>query len=214
MEDTLTWSNVHRLMAEVRIIACRLLRLEAQARSLRATELVLSGLRRQKSADQDWNDVTWRSREHFFGAMYRAMDRALKDHGRRRGARKRKIQQRVTLDDIAPEELLRIACYQPHDVEYALDDTSTDFIAALSDALAQLEEQHPDWAQIARHRYYAGLTIEQTARMMDIAERTVRLRWEKARILLHDEIVTKLREQGYDIVAGPRDRRSANDSAP
>lgn len=190
MERTLTWGDVHGLMDEARVIARRLLRQEAQARSLCASELVLSGLRRQKLADQDWNQVTWQSREHFFSAMYRAMERALKDHGRRRGARKRKIQQRVTLDEIAPEELLRIARYQAHDVD-ALDDKFPDFIEALVDALAQLEKQHPEWAQIARHRYYAGLT-------------TVRRHWEKARILLHDEILTNLHTQGYDVPAVSR----------
>lgn len=203
MERTLTWGDVHGLMDGARVIARRLLRQEAQAHSLCPSELVLSGLRRQKLADQDWNQVTWQNREHFFGAMYRAMERALKDHGRRRGARKRKIQQRVTLDEIAPEELLRIARYQAHDVD-ALDDKFQDFIDALADALAQLEKQHPEWAQIARHRYYAGLTLEQTARMMNITERTVRRHWEKARILLHDEILNNLHTQGYDVPAASR----------
>lgn len=198
MERTLTWGDVHGLMDEARVIARRLLRQEAQARSLCASEL-----RRQKLADQDWNQVTWQSREHFFSAMYRAMERALKDHGRRRGARIRKIQQRVTLDEIAPEELLRIARYQARDVD-ALDDKFPDFIEALVDALAQLEKQHPEWAQIARHRYNSGLTLEQTAQVMEVAERTVRRHWEKARILLHDEILTNLHTQGYDVPAVSR----------
>lgn len=203
MERMLTWNDVQGLMDEARVIARRLLRQEARAYSLCASELVLSGLRRQKLADQDWNQVTWQSREHFFSAMYRAMDRALKDHGRRRSARKRKIQQRVTLDEIAPEELLRIARYQAHDMD-ALDDKFPDFIEALVDALAQLEKQHPEWAQIARHRYYAGLTLEQTAQMMGVAERTVRRHWEKARVLLHDEILNNLHTQGYDVRAASR----------
>lgn len=199
MESTLTWKDVRRLMDEVRAIARRILRTEAQGRSLRTSALVLTGLRRQKLADQSWDEVTWQNREHFFAAMYRAMDRALKDHGRRRNAHKRKHLQWITLDDISPNELLRIAQYQPHDWERISDDRYPDLIAALANALKHLENLHPDLALVARHRYYAGLTLEQTARMMDISERTVRRHWEKARVLLHDEILRYLHKQGYDI---------------
>lgn len=218
MEPTLTWNDVHILMDKIRRIARHLLRREAQPRSLHSLELVLSGLRRQKRTDQEWSEVTWQNREHFLAVMYLAMDHALKDHGRRRGARKCKGQQWVALDDIAPDQWLSVAQYQPQDLGHMFDNPNlalNEILAAtLADALTQLDTRHPEWAQIVRHRYYARLTIEQTARMMGMSERTVRRNWEKARILLHDEIVTKLREQGYDIATGPRDRRSANDSAP
>lgn len=209
MESRLTWKDVHQLMDEIRAIARRLLRTEAQGRSLRTSALVLTGLRRQKLADQNWDEVTWENREHFFAAMYRAMERALKDHGRRRGARKRKQLQWITLDDISPDELLRIAQYQAHDWEHTSDDRYLDLITALTDALKQLENLHPDLVLVARHRYYAGLTLEQTARMMDITERTVRRRWEKARILLHDEILSNLHKQGYDITMNTHEAQTA-----
>ena len=198
MENILTWNDVLQLMDETRAIARRLLRFEAQGGSLCTSGLVLSGLRRQKLVDQGWNEVTWQNREHFFAAMYRAMDRSLKDHGRRRSAHKRKSQQWITLDDIAPDELLRVAQYQSHDSEQ-YDDPYPDLIEALIAALNQLEKQNPDWARVAQHRYYAVLTLEQTARMMAITERTVRRHWEKARILLHDEILNHLHRQGYDM---------------
>jgi RNA polymerase sigma-70 factor, ECF subfamily len=154
---------------------------------------VLTALRRQKLADQEWSDVAWRDREHFLAAMYRAMDRALKDHGRRRMAKKRCGQQSsVDVDDLSPDEALRIADFQPHEVERALADRP-EVMEALADALALLECSHPDWASVARHRYYGGLTVEQTAQVMGIGERTVRRHWDKARILLHDEIVRALR---------------------
>lgn len=199
MERTLTWNDVPDLMDDIRTMAQRLLRGETRAGSLRASELVLSGLRRQKLARQDWNAVTWQSREHFFAAMYRAMDRALKDRGRRRNANKRKHHQQIALEDIAPAELLYMASYQPQDWGESCDEIQAALIAALVDALGQLEENHPDLARIAQHRYYAGLTLEQTARMIGVTERTVRRHWEKARILLHDEIRNHLRQQGYEI---------------
>lgn len=199
MDRTLTWNDVPDLMYDIRIMARRLLRGETQAGSLRLSELVLSGLRRQKLAQQDWNDVTCQSREYFFAAMYRAMDRALKDRSRRRNAYKRKHRQQIALEDIAPAELLYMASYQPQDWGESRDDIQDALIAALVDALGQLEENHPDWAHIAKHRYYAGLTLAQTARMLGVTERTVRRHWEKARVLLHDEIRNQLRQQGYEV---------------
>jgi len=196
MEQAITWNDVHSLMGEVRAIARRLLRFEAHAQSLLVTALVLTGLRRQKLADQNWCDVTWEHRERFFAAMYRAMERALKDHGRRRAAKKRQAQAWIALEELAPNDLLRMADFQPHEVERAFDERP-EVIAALTDALALLESKHPEWARVAQHRYYGGLTVEQTARMMGVAERTVRRHWEKARILLHDEILRSLRAQGH-----------------
>lgn len=201
MERALTWNDLPNLMDQARAIARRLLRSERQARSMRASDLVLTGLRRQRLVDQEWDQVTWQSQEDFFAAMYRAMDRALKDHGRRRGAQKRTFSKRLTLDDISPEELLRIARYQPHDGDFAFDESYPDLLDALSEALRQLEVEHPDWAHIARHRYYSELTLEQIAGLLCISERTVRRHWEKARVLLHDQIITNLQRLGYEISA-------------
>lgn len=196
MEPSITWNNVHRLLDEARAIARRMLRSEAHAQSLQTTALVLTGLRRQKLADQDWSEVAWENREHFLAAMYRAMDRALMDHGRRRMARKRRVLRSVDLEELAPDQLLRLADFQPHDLERALDERP-EVIAALALALATLEQRHPDWAAVARHRYYGGLTVEQTAQCMGVAERTVRRHWEKARVLLHDEILRVLGAEGH-----------------
>jgi DNA-directed RNA polymerase specialized sigma24 family protein len=197
MEPVLTWNDVHGLMSDVRAIARRLLRFEAHAQSLQTTGLVLTGLRRQRLADQDWSEVTWQSRERFLAAMYGAMDRALKDHGRRRTAQKRWARQSIAIEDLSPNELLRTADFQPHELERVLDERP-EVIEALTEALALLEQDHPEWAWIARHRYYGALTIEQTAQVMGIAERTVRRHWEQARILLHDEMLRALGARGYD----------------
>ena len=99
---------------------------------------------------------------------------------------------RFDIDELSPGELLRVADFQPHEVERALVDRP-EVMQALADALEWLERNHPDWASVARHRYYGGLTVEQTAQVMGIGERTVRRHWDKARILLHDEIVRALR---------------------
>ena len=198
MEQALTWSDVRHLMGEARAIARRLLRFEAHAQSLPVTALVLTGLRRQKLADQEWTDVTWSDRERFLAAMYRAMDRALKDQGRRRLAKKRAAQQWIPLEDVSPDDAWRVADFQPHDLERSLDE-HPEAIEALTAALAQLESVHPEWACVARHRYYGGLTVEETARIMGVNERTVRRHWERARVLLYAEVVRRLRAEGFEL---------------
>ncbi len=198
MEPVVAWSDVRYLMSDVRVIARRLLRFETHAQSLQTMGLVLTGLRRQRLAGQDWDEVTWQNRERFLAAMYGAMDRALKDHGRRRCAQKRSARQCIAIEDLSPNELLRTADFQPHELEQVLDERP-EVIEALAEALTLLEQDHPEWAWVAKHRYYGALTIEQTAQVMGIAERTVRRHWEKARILLHNEIVRGLSASGHEI---------------
>ena len=175
-------------------MAQRLLRCEHNAHSLQTTALVLTALRRQKLVAQNWNEVSWANREQFLAAMYRAMSRALIDHGRRRTAKKVKARTMLSLDDLSQEELLRTADFQPHELKTdGLLEDHPELIETLIVALAALEEKYPQYARVAKHRYYGGLTIDQTARLMEISERTVRRHWEKARILLHDSIVQTLR---------------------
>jgi hypothetical protein len=96
MEDNLSWDDLFPFMTEVKALARGLLRREHQA-SLQTTGLVLTALRRQRLTDQDWQSVTWPNRQYFFGAMYRAMTRALLDHARVR-ARRREL-------PVGPEDL-------------------------------------------------------------------------------------------------------------
>jgi hypothetical protein len=61
MEERLSWDGLFPLMTEVKAMARGLLRKEHQA-SLQTTALVLTALRRQRLADQDWQSVTWPNR--------------------------------------------------------------------------------------------------------------------------------------------------------
>jgi hypothetical protein len=79
MEDRINWGELFSFMAEGKAMARALLRHERQV-SLQTTALVLSALRRQRLAEQDWSSVTWPNRRYFFGVLYRAMERALLDH--------------------------------------------------------------------------------------------------------------------------------------
>ena len=191
--ETISWENLHDFMDEVRATARGLLRRERHAYSLQTTALVLTALRRQKLAQQNWDEVSWESREQFLAAMYRAMDRALKDHARRRCAKKRQARKQVPLEALSPEDVRRMADFQPHDLTTRFED-HPEIITALTDALTSLERHHPQWAWVAKHRYYGRLTVAQTAQVMGLGERTVRRYWEKARILLHEDILRSLGE--------------------
>ena len=76
MEERLTWDDVVLLLDDVKAMARGVLRREHGA-SLQTTALVVSALRRQRYADQDWQEVTWPNRQYFFGALYRAMARVV-----------------------------------------------------------------------------------------------------------------------------------------
>jgi hypothetical protein len=65
MDDHLSWDELYPLLEEGKALARGLLRREHHA-SLQTTALVLTALRRQRSADQDWQTVTWANRQYFF----------------------------------------------------------------------------------------------------------------------------------------------------
>lgn len=72
-------------------------------------------------------------------------------------------------------------------------------IEALASALQASEHKHPEWAMFAKHGYHNGLTVHQTARLMEISERTARRYLEQARIVLHAEFVQQLAAWGHDL---------------
>ncbi len=176
MEDGLSWDDVSLLLDEVKAMARGLLRHERQG-SLQTTALVLSALRRQRLADQDWQSVTWANRQYFFGAMYRAMERALRDHARLR-ARRREV-------PVHPEDL------QFDNLRQTLDREPMQVVALL-DALAELQQQQPQWVAALEHRFYGGLMLEETARMMAVDERTIRRWWDRARVVLAQRILARM----------------------
>jgi RNA polymerase sigma factor (TIGR02999 family) len=96
------------------------------------------------------------------------MRRILIEHARRKGSIKRGGgRQRIdlTLAEPASEE-------NPQD------------LLALNEAIVRLEEKDARAAEVVRLRYFAGLSIDQTAQAMDLSPRTVKREWEFARAWL------------------------------
>jgi RNA polymerase sigma factor (TIGR02999 family) len=115
-------------------------------------------------------DRRWDKRGHFFGAAAIAMRRILVERARHyRRVKHGGEQQRVELDRDAPGDAPAI-----HDV------------IAIDQALTRLEAIDPGKARIVLLRYFAGLTIEETAAAMDLSPATVKTEWAFARAWLQD----------------------------
>ena len=151
---------------ELRRLAGSLLRHERANHTLQPTELVheaylrLSGLR----------DMPFDGRRHFYGAAATAMRRILVDHARHRAAEKRG----------GPD-------VQKVPLETALNlpiDLRVDFVR-LDDAITALAAAAPDKARVVELRYFGGLSIQETAEVMDIAPATVKRHWTFARAWLY-----------------------------
>ena len=203
MEDLITWEDLYPFMDEVKAMARALLRREHHAEALQTTALVLTAMRRQRLAEQDWSSVTWPNRRYFFGALYRAMERALVDHARAR-IRRREIPGRpearedLYLSDPQPVHAPRREPgphVRPEDLyilypnlQQAME-TEPAQVVALAQALAEIRQVQPQWVEAIEHRFYGGLTLEETARMMGVNERTIRRWWDRARLVLAQRIV-------------------------
>jgi RNA polymerase sigma-70 factor, ECF subfamily len=115
--------------------------------------------------------VSWESRRHFFGAAAEAMRRVLVDHARRRAADKRGAgYERVTLTDSGSD----IAAPQE-----AVD------VLQIDAALADLRAESPRLAELVGLRFFAGLSIEDAARVLQISPATAKRDWTFARAWLH-----------------------------
>ena len=154
---------------ELRALARSHLRRERPDHSLQATALVHEVyLRLLGGAGQPvWND-----RHHFFVAAAEAMRRILIEHARARGRQKRGGER--TAVELESADLA---------VEHDLDS-----VLALDDAIRRLGEQDPRAASVVRLRFFAGLSVEETADAMGLSVRTVKREWAYARAWLFDAL--------------------------
>jgi RNA polymerase sigma factor (TIGR02999 family) len=143
--------------------------------TLDATALVHEAYLRVVGDDKNKPRQQWEGRGHFFGAAALAMRRILVERARhRKRLRHGGGRERVDVD------AARILADKPeHD--------GTDLIA-LDEALAQLEKMDARKAQVVSLRYFAGLSIEETAAAMDLSPATVKNEWAFARAWLHRQL--------------------------
>jgi len=153
---------------ELRRLAASQLRAERRNHTLQPTALVHEAYMRligQRS-------VSWANRAHFFGIASRMMRRILVDHARRRGRNKRSPG--TVYLDLGNSETV-VADQTPE-------------LLALDDALTQLEKLDPQQARVVELRFFAGLSVEETAEVAGISTATVKREWATARAFLRHEI--------------------------
>ena len=157
---------------ELRELAQHRMAHEPAGLTLQATALVHEAYLRLLGKDND--DPHWDSKGHFFAAAAEAMRRILVERARKYGRLKHGGgRKRVQFDDVAT---------------LSDRDTDSDALLALDEALKRLESVNPRQARVVKMRHFAGLTIEETARTMDVSPATVKTDWLYARAWLHREM--------------------------
>ncbi len=152
--------------AELHRLAHRYLAGERPGHTLQTTALVNEAYLRLI----DWKNVEWQDRAHFFGVAARLMRYILVGYAKRQPHRKAGLQQ-VSLD-----EALEVSPERGAD------------LVALDDALNALAAFDPRKSQIVELRYFGGLTVEETAEVLQVAPITVMREWNKAKAWLYDEL--------------------------
>jgi RNA polymerase sigma factor (TIGR02999 family) len=119
--------------------------------------------------------TTWQNRAHFFGLAAKLMRRILVDHARAEHAEKRGGQlTRVSLQDVLDDD--------PPGTQVA---EVVDDVLAIDDALKRLAIVDEDQARIVELRFFAGLSVEETAHVLARSPRTVKREWRLAKAWLY-----------------------------
>ncbi len=153
---------------ELRALAGSYLRRERASHTLEATALVHEAYLRLV----DQTRVQWQNRAHFFAVAASQMRRILVDYARAHGASKRGAgSQKVTLDD-----------------GVAASTDRTDELVAVDDALQALAVFDPVKSRIVELRFFGGLSIEETAAVLETSEATVNRQWRMAKAWLYGQL--------------------------
>jgi RNA polymerase sigma factor (TIGR02999 family) len=153
-----------RVYDQLRAIAQARLAGERVGHSFQATELVHEAFLKLRQ-----NDALRRADQAaFFRAAAEAMRRILIDHARGKGRAKRGGKVRRVLSDVA---------------ELA-EEQDSEQILALEEAVCRLEQEEPQSALVLKLRFYAGMSVPETAEATGLSERTVKREWQYARAWL------------------------------
>jgi RNA polymerase sigma factor (TIGR02999 family) len=153
---------------ELRQIARRFMNGEIVGHTLQATALVNEAYLRLVDAKA----VDWRDRAHFFSVSATVMRRILVDHARIRNAQKR------------PGRAARVSFDEALVVS---DEPAVDFVA-LDDALEALAKFDDRKSRVIEMRFFGGLTVEETASVLNVSADTVMRDWRLAKAWLQREM--------------------------
>lgn len=150
---------------ELRRIAHRYVQRERDGHTLETTALVNEAYLRLVGGQQ----IEWQNRAHFFAVTAQVMRHVLIDHARRRHYAKRGGEaQQVSLEDASVMSHQRAA-----------------ELVALDEALEELAKLDPRKGRVVELRYFGGLSLEETADVLEVSPMTVRRDWRAAKAWLY-----------------------------
>lgn len=158
---------VPMVQAELQRLARRYLGQERPGHVLQTSALVNEAYLRLI----DWKNVKWQNRAHFFGVSAQVMRRILVDFARRRPRVEGESVNQVSL-----EEALVVGNEQSAD------------LVALDEALQSLAQFDERKARIVELRFFGGLSVEETAEVLQVAPITIMREWNKAKAWLYREL--------------------------
>lgn len=159
---------------ELRHLAHYFLHHERTGHTLQTTALVHEAY--LKLIDQ--KDARWQNRAQFFAISAQAMRRILIDSARKHTADKRGGKgQKVSLEEVA-----------------VISPNPDSSLLALDEALNSLALIDPQQSRIVELRYFGGLTIEETAKVMNLSAATIKREWAMARAWLYEAITSEISE--------------------
>ena len=159
----MVYGELHRL-------ANRYVRSERRGHTLQATEVLHEAYLRL--ADQ--NRIEWQNRAHFYGVAAALIRNILVDYARTHRAAKR------------GGEVCKLALDAAADVS---DHRDMDLVA-LDDALVRLGRYDKDLCRIVELRFFGGLTIEETAQVLNVSDSTVKRQWILAKTWIFRQMST------------------------
>ncbi len=170
---------------ELRRIAHRYVQRERDGHTLQTTALVNEAYLRLAGQQK----IEWQSRAHFFAVTAQVMRHVLIDHARRRHYVKHGgAVQQVSIEDAAMMPRQRAA-----------------ELVALDEALNELAQLDPRKSRVVELRYFGGLSLEETAEVLEVSLMTVRRDWRAAKAWLYKAVTG----DGQSAIRNPK---SAHDS--
>lgn len=156
---------------DLRRIAGAYMQGERRGHTLQSTALVHEAYVRLTGGEP----VEWQNRAHFFAIAAHTMRQVLLDYARRRHADKRGGAG---------------ACKVNLDAELLVGTDSLEDVIAIDEVLERLAQIDPRQSRLIELRFFAGLTVEESAEVMGVSAVTIKREWRSAKAWLHRELVT------------------------